>query len=264
MIVQSSNYSSKRYYGPIHGLAAATAEEKGGYGALYAWEHVLPTILIRGVSVLIRSLSGHFISNDLGIYPDFSPLLYKLATLVMMGLEVAVITPFEMARKRIQVQTLRATRNCKIQNKNVNQGGLGGLDRAQPFESCINMSPRVYSGILSAIYGIIAEEGSTLKRRHRKKKQKFMHTVDSSISPEALSSSYYSNERTAVDWQDLYNGNGNAKRQDNSRKTGGLSHKFGKYWLGVKTLYRGYWARYTIEIVKFAFSEIRDSNDDLF
>ncbi|KAJ3217528.1 hypothetical protein HDU67_007779 [Dinochytrium kinnereticum] len=239
LIVQTSVHAHKRYYGPVHAFAAITAEEGGGLGALYGSQHLLPTVVLHGVRSLLRVLSSRIISDDLGLNPDFNPVLHKFAVLLFMAVEVGIVSPFEMARKRLQVQKLR--------------GGMRVAGEAsQPFRASIEMAPKVYSGIWAAIYGIITEEGPQHRRRRKANRAKSA----------AAASSRRTNLETfnpsgAGDWQDLYDLPSETPR----RVKKGSFQRLGKYWQGIASLYRGFWARYASEVVRFAFQELRENEE---
>ncbi|KAJ3108159.1 hypothetical protein HDU97_002071 [Phlyctochytrium planicorne] len=237
IIVQTSVHANKKYYGPIHAVAAVTAEEGGGLGALYATQHLIPSVILHGLRALLHIASSRIIRNDLGLTPDFNPVLHKFAVLMFLALEVGVVTPFEMARKRIQVQKLRS--NLRIAG-----------EAAQPFKASVEMSGKTYNGIWAAIYSIITEEGPA-----RKKKRKASKAAVRKINPTV--DGFSSVGGGPGDWQDLYDLPSDSPRRV---KKGGLQ-RLGKYWSGIASLYRGFWARYATEVVKFAFQEIRESEE---
>ncbi|KAI8846421.1 hypothetical protein BC829DRAFT_419169 [Chytridium lagenaria] len=221
----------QKYYGPVHAAFSITAEEGGGFGALYATQHLIPTIVLHGARALLRVVSSRIISDDLGLNPDFNPVLHKMTVLLFMALEVGVVTPFEMARKRIQVQKLRASQR------------IAG-EAYQPFRSSVEMAPRVYGGVWAAVYGIITEEGSV--QRKRKSKARSVRKAQEAYSTPG-----------AGDWQDLYDLPADSPRRV---RKGGLQ-RIGKYWQGISSLYRGFWARYASEVVRFAFQEMREGEE---
>ncbi|KAI9322079.1 hypothetical protein DFJ73DRAFT_785668 [Zopfochytrium polystomum] len=255
VIVQSADATNRRYFGPIHAAAAITANESGGSTtALYSPSHLIPTIAIHGARAILRVACANIISQDLGLDRDVNPLLNRIATLLFLGLEVGVLTPFEMARKRIQVQRL------------VGGGGRGKQAAAgaapQPFKGVVEMAPRHYTGIWNALYWIVAEEGvgkgsrsAAAAARARGKQARARARAASDAAAAAAASS------STGDWQELYDIKSPASTAASSLVAVAGASSQG-YWNGVLSLYRGFWARYTIEAVKFAFAEIRAEADD--
>ncbi|KAJ3116026.1 hypothetical protein HDU96_010564 [Phlyctochytrium bullatum] len=231
----TSVHANKRYFGPLHAAVAITAEEGGGTGAMYNMQHLGPTLLVHGIRAALRFATTRFITDELGLNPDFYPMLHKLAFLSIMALEVAIVTPIEVARKRIQVQKLKA--NLRVPGESY-----------QPFRASVEMAPKYYNGLWSAIYGIISEEGPLRKRRKRGTKSRSWNRGHADAA----------NPPSVGDWQDLYDLPAEAAPR-RVKKSG--FQKLGKFWQGVASLYRGFWARYAVEVVRFAFHEIRDSEE---
>ncbi|KAJ3028984.1 UNVERIFIED_CONTAM: hypothetical protein HDU68_000424 [Siphonaria sp. JEL0065] len=234
----------KRYYGPFHAAAAIHATEE-----LYPSAHLYPTIVCRAISSLLQSLSRNIIMHDLGLHPDYNPLSYTTAVLVFLAAEVFVITPFELARKRIQVQTMRSAKMRREAGEAV-----------VPFASCVDLSHhKRYTGILDVIRRVITEESVGYSFSNSAVDPKKSGSVSASSSYE---DPFLSSNKKAGDWQDLYssptrNGrNGDAVYPKKQQKSG-----FNKSWDGLRSLYRGYWTRYSIRVVEFAFEGMRDVGD---
>jgi hypothetical protein len=171
----------------------------------------------------------------LGISPDFNPILHKLAVLGFMALEVGLITPFDMARKRLQVQKFRR------------QFAVAG-EAHQPFKASVEMAPKIYTGIWNVIHSVVAEESCGTGRRNRKGRKR----------TRAASTSADTTAFGAGDWQDLYDPVGSPQTRRNKRA--GAISRLGRFWSGVQSLYRGYWARYATTVVSYAFSEMREKD----
>ncbi|KAI9205678.1 mitochondrial carrier domain-containing protein [Polychytrium aggregatum] len=220
LIVQSTT-PRRSYFGPVD--AVWTIKEEGGsIGSLYAARLVLPSILIRTASPLLRLVSAHLITEELHLDPGFNPLLYRLAVLGFMAIEVALLTPIEIARKRLQVQRL------SYASQSVRSLAEGEVPQA--FDTCVEVASAPYAGILSAIWSIVNEEGG--KQRRRPKKNARRGIVD-----------------------DGNDDDDELEKILSTKKRGGNS-SIQKLWLGLKTLYRGYWARYAANVVVYIFEDI--------
>ncbi|TPX62987.1 hypothetical protein PhCBS80983_g00154 [Powellomyces hirtus] len=233
LIVQPSVSQRKKYYGPIHALHAVTTEEATGLGNLYSLRHLIPSIFISGLSPLLRAVSKIIIADELGLDPTFTPVLHHMATLALMAVEVGILTPFEMARKRIQLQYLTHK---------------GRLNQPQPqaFETSVQVSPRHYKGIFDCISSIVAEEGGRSKRRRRRKRN--------SAAALGLGNEWHQVHDVDADYR-MYDSMTRKPRDT------GLVASIGRFALGVRTLYRGFWARYATRVVVYAFDEISQSDE---
>ncbi|KAJ3018176.1 UNVERIFIED_CONTAM: polynucleotide adenylyltransferase [Siphonaria sp. JEL0065] len=126
-----------------------------------------------------------------------------------------------------------------------------------PFSSCVDLSHhKRYTGILDVIRRVITEESVRYSSSAVDPKKEAAAAASSSSSYEDpfLSSS---KKGAAGDWQDLYssptrnNGrNGDSAYPKTHKKSG-----FKKSWDGLRSLYRGYWTRYSIRVVEFAFED---------
>ncbi|KAI9339919.1 mitochondrial carrier domain-containing protein [Obelidium mucronatum] len=245
LIAQSpiSQDDKKKYYGPFHAAAAIHATEE-----LYPAAHVYPTIVCRGLSSLLQSLSRTIIMHDLGLHPEYNPLAYTTAVLVFLAAEVFVVTPFELARKRIQAQSLKPARLRKAGEAVI------------PFASCVELSThKRYDGIFDVIRRVLTEEGAAYSASSSSPSSadaaKKAIKIDEYEDPFASPSS-----KKGGDWQDLYTSPTRNARSSGSQNRNGKSG-FTKSWDGLRSLYRGYWTRYSIRVVEFAFEGMRDVGD---
>ncbi|KAJ3400519.1 hypothetical protein CcCBS67573_g05317 [Chytriomyces confervae] len=259
LIAQS--VSELRYYGPFHAAAAIAATE-GPYrfGALYAPQHVYATIICKAVSSLLKSLSHSIIKYDLGLSSEYNPILHTSAVLVFLAGEVFVSTPLELARKRLQVQSLKPSRKRKAG------------DAIIPFVGCVGMNNvRRYESFFEVIQRVIVEEAATSNGGSI---DLAAEATSSGTSKTALATAGgYDDEMDAylsagslnspkknADWQDLYSPSGSKRnlKSATSRNQSILT----KYWKGLRSLYRGYWTRYSIRVVELAFEGLRDAGDN--
>ncbi|KAJ3025790.1 hypothetical protein HDV00_012496, partial [Rhizophlyctis rosea] len=119
--------------------------------------------------------------EELGLDSTFTPVLYRAATLAFKADEVAIVTPLEMARKRLQVQKVggsRAARRANRRRRAEEGSGEGekegvepAVEEVQTFETVVQTSGKMYAGILDCIGSIIAEEGGKSKKGRRKKRK---------------------------------------------------------------------------------------------
>ncbi|KAJ3297192.1 hypothetical protein HDU76_006641 [Blyttiomyces sp. JEL0837] len=251
IIVQSNTYADRKYYGPLHALAAITAEEGGGLTALYNPSHLIPTLIIHGIKAILRISTLKFVTQDLGLSHEFNPILHRMSVLGLMLIEVGIIAPFELARKRLQVQRLRLDRR------------VAG-EAAQPFSGSVEMSGRVYKGVFDVLKSVVTEEGASSRSSGassrssgKRRKNKSKVNVEAKVRD------------SNMDWQDLYespvasagsSGTVVAKGSRSGKSRGWMQ----QYAVGVTSLYRGFWARYVVEVVKFAFAELRENDDMVF
>ncbi|KAJ3005062.1 hypothetical protein HKX48_000885 [Thoreauomyces humboldtii] len=242
LIVQPSSSSLKKYYGPFHALHAVTTEEPTGFASLYSLRHLIPSLIISGLSPFLRLVSRMVIAERLGLDPTFTPALHHLATLALMAVEVGIVSPFEMARKRIQVQRMT----------------LGTTDATrgpQAFSTSVQVSPRYYSGIMDCIASIVTGEGGRNRTRRP------------SLPPVPSPSASSSHLTFANEWHQIHDADADyrmyeasARRARGGRSTG-LVASVGRFASGVRTLYRGFWARYATRVVVYAFDEISQADD---
>ncbi|KAI8587242.1 mitochondrial carrier domain-containing protein [Geranomyces variabilis] len=239
LIVQPSSSNRKKYYGPFHALHGITTEEHTGLGSLYSLRHLIPSLIISGLSPLLRAVSKIIIQEELGLDPTFTPVLHHLATLALMAVEVGIVTPFEMARKRLQIQWLTPQ-------------GRASSQAPQAFETSVVVSPRYYSGIFDCISSIVAEEGGRSRRRRRRKRV-----------PSAAGGA---NLGIGTEWHQVHDLDGDYRMYDvpgaaRRQRDTGLIASMGRFASGVRTLYRGFWARYATRVVVYAFDEISQNDD---
>ncbi|KAI8620004.1 hypothetical protein BC830DRAFT_1164882 [Chytriomyces sp. MP71] len=250
LIAQSG--TDLRYYGPFHAAAAIAATEgPHQFGALYAPQHVLSTAICKGISSLLHSLSRSIIKHDLGLSSEYNPLMYTTAVLIFMAAETFVVTPFEHARKRLQIQNLKPARKRKAGEAIV------------PFSTCVDVNTtKRYDGMFDVIRRVIVEE--TLPSPNA-----VVAATNATAEAAAASSSSFDDEldtyinpslkKNKGDWQDLYASPSSAAKAKEAaaKKKSVLT----KYWDGLRSLYRGYWTRYSIRVVEFAFEGLRDAGD---
>ncbi|KAJ3210741.1 hypothetical protein HDU82_007460 [Entophlyctis luteolus] len=254
------NHTEKRYYGPIHAAAAIHASEgPHGFSPLYARSHLVPTIVCRALASVMHSLSKNIIARDLGLSAEYNPLLHTLAVLVFLTAEVFVVTPFELARKRLQVQSLKP------------DGSRNPGEAVVPFPACVELSTRKYTGMFDVIRWVISEEGGD---HHAATSSATVTSAAPTVSAKARSDldpfddfgwdSASKSSRSggaAGDWQDLYATPASKKRSDSNVKP---KSSLAKSWDGMRSLYRGFWTRYAIRVVEFAFESMREAGDSAF
>ncbi|KAL2918533.1 hypothetical protein HK105_201934 [Polyrhizophydium stewartii] len=228
LIVQASSSSRRRYFGPIHALYSIANEERpspssSAFSTLYTPRVLIPSILVHSVGPFVRFFSARIIQDELGLDAAFTPVLYRLATLGFLAIEAAIVTPIEMARKRLQVQRLDAFRQSP------NHAASPHATRTQAFDSVVETSATPYTGMLNCIGCIVAEEGG---RRPVKRRQ------------------HMGGNLSSAEWQDVYGGGGGEKPAT------GVVESLGRLAKGISTLYRGFWARYAATVILYASSEI--------
>ncbi|KAJ3298604.1 hypothetical protein HDU79_009369 [Rhizoclosmatium sp. JEL0117] len=251
LIVQAAN--NKRYFGPFHAGAAIHSTESGpnGFSPLYYSSTIYPTILCKALSSILSSLSKSIITHDLGLHPEYNPILYTSAVLVFMAAEVFVVTPFELARKRLQLQSLRPVGSRKAGEATV------------PFPTLVQVSVKRYDGVFDVIRRVITEEAAPYSSANSASNKSLNVDEFDAADPYGFSSS---KKASTGDWQDLYtsptrnarSGNGYSNNNSESNKKGW----FAKSWGGLRSLYRGYWTRYSIRVTEFAFEGLRDAGDN--
>ncbi|KAJ3299324.1 hypothetical protein HK104_009349 [Borealophlyctis nickersoniae] len=304
LIVQPSH--SKKYYGPIHAIHAIAAEEPNGLSSFYSSRHLIPSVILHGLNPLLRLVSEHIIADELGLDPTFTPVLYRVATLAFMAIEVAVVTPLDMARKRIQVQKLGQIHSRFRPRRRESDGDADkasdttSVASPSAFEPCVEVSSKHYGGVLDALKSIVAEEGGKAKKR-KAKKRKTRDALRGPVvgGPPGLGSPLpgrggrYDIDGSMEDWRKVWGegsadpaqtagtllhddpfarpgpglsgssyrsrdayGMGHPSKEPRSSDTGGYFGALGRFGSGVKTLYRGFWARYISRVVIYAFEEI--------
>ncbi|KAJ3253655.1 hypothetical protein HDU77_004467 [Chytriomyces hyalinus] len=259
LIAQS--VSELRYYGPFHAAAAIAATE-GPYrfGALYAPQHVYATIICKAVSSLLKSLSHSIIKYDLGLSSEYNPILHTSAVLVFLAGEVFVSTPLELARKRLQVQSLKPSRKRKAGDAIIPFVGCVGMNNVRRYESFFEVIQRVIVEEAAISNGgsidLAAEATSSgTSKTALAAAGGYDDEMDAYLSAGSLNS-----PKKNADWQDLYSPSGSKRnlKSATSRNQSILT----KYWKGLRSLYRGYWTRYSIRVVELAFEGLRDAGDN--
>jgi hypothetical protein len=112
------------------------------------------------VSPLVKVFAMQYIVEELGLDPDFTPWVYKLARLFVIALEAAVVTPLEFARKRMFAQRIdsfrRQARKVEAEDEKIDSGN---------FDTCVETSPGAYTGMLNVIASVVSEEGGKAKQK---------------------------------------------------------------------------------------------------
>jgi hypothetical protein len=161
LIAQSPQPGRAQYYGPFDGLFSLSKEkplkESGWLRTVYQPYIILPTIVYHSLNALVRFGSKVVIENELGLDSSFDPFLYKLTQLVFLGVEAAIMTPLDMARKRLYVQRLDA--------KSVQYGKKEATGR---FDCSVETFEGVYNGAMDVVAQIVTEEGSIEKQKPSK------------------------------------------------------------------------------------------------
>jgi len=154
LIIQSTSTPIKKYRGPLHCMQTIVNEE-GGMRGLYAPRYVIPAFIYYTLVPTLRIISSHILNDYLLLTPFYNPVLFPVVNTLLLAAEVAIITPFEMARKRIQ---------CQIKKPSSRQQQLmlinSGLNEPIKFETAVEVSPVPYTGILNVIKRVILEEGN--------------------------------------------------------------------------------------------------------
>ncbi|KAJ1551453.1 hypothetical protein HK405_014485 [Cladochytrium tenue] len=267
IILQSSDPANRRYYGPFHGLAVVASSDAAGggntLGTLYHPRHAVPTAVLLGLRALLRVASASVVHEDLGLDSDANPILFRAASLALLAVEVALLQPFELARLRLLAQRVA---------KPPRTAGAAAATNPHPFAAVVTLPPRWYPGAWAAVYSVVAEEGaSAVSARRRRARRNAARGLPPS-TPAASSSSVSSS--SIGDWQELYDSGisaaaapaataGGARSRRRSAAATAAATPAGGYWTGIQSLYRGFWARYALEAIKFAFADIRAQTDDL-
>jgi hypothetical protein len=144
LIVQSNNQKRKMLYGPFHALYQIAKENHGVFNSFWFNKHLLPTMFTYGLGAGIRYASVFYIENELGLDSTFSPVLYKLAQLAFLGLEVFLLTPLELARKRLFVQRFNYS---------------GDVADAVTIDARVETQEIAYSGVINCLYNVVKNEG---------------------------------------------------------------------------------------------------------
>ncbi|KAJ3085121.1 hypothetical protein HK102_000297 [Quaeritorhiza haematococci] len=304
LIVQSSASHRKKYYGPFHALHAITQEESvGTIGSLYSARHLIPSLFVHALGPLVRVVSQYIITEELGLTSTFNPVLYKLATIAFMAAEVAVVTPFDVARKRLQLQKLTfprrtveaaypgatTTASTTPTSPTTTTGSIA-TSGAQMFDTVVEVSSTLYRGVWDCIRCILTEEG--VKKRKRRRLPGVGKEWEPIYGDQAVPSSPHLGSDVGTgslsglgigkragsafggrtDSSVTYNswsepspwGQSPRQRSRSEAASPGSvreQQQSIQYWVGLKSLYRGFWARYAIRVVKFVFEEMGQPED---
>ena len=136
-------------------------------------------------------------------------------------MENIILTPIEMARKRLQIQSLDYMDSFST-NQDVKQPHVR-------FDPCIQLPPKRYNGIFHCIKCIILEEGNIKKTK---------------VSPPEIP--------LHADWADVYGGG----LKDESQSNNGILSRIKGTYQGILTLYRGFWPRYSASMILYLSNEI--------
>lgn len=200
--MQSS--TNPKYYNAAHALYSLTLKKA------YNLQHVIPTILVYTFNPLIKYSTSIYISQYLFLSPELTPLLYHLSICTGIALRVFVTTPFELARKRIQLN-------------------------GDEFDTLVNVSDdNQHIGLVLA--SVIRQEGRVVKRRRK-------------AVPEHRFEFDAGNE-----WREMRISPPSPSIPSSS--SNGTTSRVYESWLGLKSLFRGFWARFAIEIVNHVFDEM--------
>ncbi|KAI8807426.1 hypothetical protein BJ742DRAFT_812687 [Cladochytrium replicatum] len=311
LIVQASSSSRRKYYGPIHALHAVASENNAfshpiqmqssassapplnpahtpsvaTISTLYAPRHLIPSLLIHAIRPSLRLLSDSIISNELGLSSNFNPILFRVSRLCMMLMECAILTPFEIARKRFQVQRMSAR---------IDYGQSSGpQDPATPFDTVVEVQPRYYSGLWDAIGSIIQEEGAAppivrrTAKRARKRRLGSGYAANQTVANEEIveppvermKKTGSAGSANPWSWDDDDTAFGPSPSSSAGARSSGQTPRAsiikekrkpassggnGGVWKGVKSLYRGFWARYAQDVIAYVFSEMNAARVDEF
>lgn len=83
----------------------------------YKLQFLIPTAIVYGIRPFVRVFINDLLSTYLGIDSIWTPSLYKLTNIFILGLEALAITPWEMIRKRLFVQPTNQKRIGKKRSK---------------------------------------------------------------------------------------------------------------------------------------------------
>ncbi|KAJ3200462.1 hypothetical protein HK099_002680 [Clydaea vesicula] len=240
VIVESSLSTRKTYYNSIHALTSIPLEEKSSFLVMYSPRLLLPSIFIHALSPMISYFTTYLIEVELDLNPTYTPLYFKIASVLAIGLKVLITTPFEMARKRLMIQRIHKTEN-ESQNTNPLK------------ETCVQVSPIYYTGIFNCIKKIVLEEGKLKKRKRNL--NNIQSDTNFNIYKNFSTVNLVSHPTTVTDSGFSDNGsNFSSEKKKN----------FKQYWAGFKSLYRGFWSRYTIEVLRYFLKELDDDLMDEF
>ncbi|KAF9436158.1 hypothetical protein BGZ76_004694 [Entomortierella beljakovae] len=149
LIVQSSDPRQRKYTGIFNCISTIIYEE--GFTALWGGVNLLPTLICHTLAPLVANTIPLVIVRALDISPEESPFAALTAEFCLEILGVLIRTPFEIARKRLQIQI-----QAKIPGKR--------------YETVVETRKRPYAGLSDCISRIIKEEGGQRRKLRSKKK----------------------------------------------------------------------------------------------
>ncbi|RKO88407.1 mitochondrial carrier domain-containing protein, partial [Blyttiomyces helicus] len=250
LIAQSSTSNRKKYYGPLHALHAIASEEGQGIWGLYSPRHLIPTLWLHALNPLLRYVSNHVVVTELGFDPMFSPILHSVATLVALAVETAIVTPLQLARKRIQLQRLASDpslapepsspRSSPPARNNNPRTRRPTTENPYPFSACVELAPTRYTGVLDCAVSVVRGEGGR-SRNHRRRRR--------TRSGRPVGAEWHRVEDEDADVVDRF-------RAARARSADGYGAAVGRVATGVQSLYRGFWPRYASTLITFAFAQI--------
>lgn len=212
------------------------------YGLLYTSRIMIPSIILSTLKPTLSFFTTQFIEECLiGHQTGLTyHTLYFLCKTIFIGIETIVWTPFQLAQKRLFIQ-------CMTTNRQKNH--------ATPFETVMKTSGIWYSGIWHALTNVIKNECTPTDFQAN-------HTNSKSYSTKPI----YHHE---VDKEDL---DFILKRKSAKQKTWWKpqnnqltkNNAESQSWKGFKSMYRGFWPRFTIEWINFLFEVLKQNkNDDI-
>lgn len=160
LVVQSSSPLCSKYKGPIHALRTMFYEEGGLRGVYLTSKNLFPTLLYHTITPLLSCSTPLIISRLLHISAADNPILYSAAEFTLSTLGLLVMLPIETIRKRL---------HCQVNDS---------------FKSTVALRPAHYRGFFDALYKIMKEEGTRIKRSANVKVQK--HSDSESDSDDDL------------------------------------------------------------------------------
>lgn len=158
-----------------------------------------------------------YIEHELGLDAHFNPILYRFAKIASLGVEALIITPFELARKRMFVQRVDAfKRNIHVNT----DGGVESDSKLQTLETCVQISPAPYTSLLHCIGSVISEEGGIVSQTSKATKE----------------------------WEEVYG---------TSVLPVPKASFFGGMGRGVSSVYRGFWTRFAANVVEYCVHDVQ-------
>jgi hypothetical protein len=124
----------------------------GMISTFYNLRFLVPTVFIYTAASLIRYGCINFIESELGIDSSLNPIMHQAGCILTIGLECLVVTPLELARKRIMAQPINAFRRDTEAT-------------ASKLDTCIEVSRQPYTGVLNCIGSVASEEGGRLPKK---------------------------------------------------------------------------------------------------